>query len=335
MLMLRSWMLKIFCTFTFLGATHCSWIYGQAASLGKEIASAPQLTTEGKISILLRIPASIISKSVDRDFQHTTPIQREILGTRSTGVAKCQGAVTCELVEHSKGAELRCRISGTISSSTCGINGPAVIQAQANSNYVAYKYAIFDGHRFTTTPATVQVTTQLKVNGIASRLPGLRGRLVRRVASRKAIESHDQAEAITAKLTAEELCKKIDIDFDERIQTLNQKLERNLAMLRKLELTGERLVIKSYHDCVEVGILTKDQAGQKTMVPRPPVQDSVELWIKLPPTNALGRLSMAQLLKLTPLWLSSFLDEHPRLSKLDRKVDVELNGDWVVLYLAS
>ena len=231
------------------------------------------------------------------------------------------------------GAELRCRISGKISSSTCGINGPAVIQAQANSNYVAYKYAIFDGHRFTTTPATVQVTTCLKVEGIASRLPGLRGRLVRRVASRKAIESHDQAEAITANLTAEELCKKIDIDFDERIQSLNQKLARNLAILRKLEITRERLVIKSYHDCVEVGILTKDQGGQKTMVLRPPVHDSIELWIKLAPMNALGRLTMAQLLKLTPLWLSSFLNEHPRLSKLDRKVDVELNGDWVVLKL--
>lgn len=331
--MLSSRLLTIFCTFFFLGATHCSSIYGQAASLGKEIASTPQLTTEGKISILLRIPASIISKSVDREFQHTTPIQREILGTRSAGVAKCQGAVTSELVEHSKGAELRCRISGTISSITCGVNGPAVIQAQANSNFVAYKYAIFDGHRFTTTPATVHVTTQLKVNGIASRLPGLRGRLVRRVASRKAIESHDQAEAITANLTAGELCSKIDVDFDERIQSLNQKLERNLAMLRKLEITGERLVIKSYHDRVEIGILTKDEAGRKTMVPRPLLHDSIELWIKLAPTDALGRLTMAQLLKLTPLWLSSFLDKHPRLSKLEGKVDVEMNGDWVVLKL--
>jgi len=275
----------------------------------------------------------MIAKSVNREFQHTAPIQREILGTRSTGVAECHGFVTCELVEHSKGAQLCCRVSGTISSDTCGTNGPAIIRAHAHTDYTAYKLAIFDGHRFTTSPATVQLKTQIKVNAISSSLPGLRGRIVRRVATKRANESHEQAVSITENLTAHELRQKIDVDFDERIRVLNQKLERNSLVLKQFGITGERLILRSFPDCVEVGFLTKDQSGETTLGVRRPARESIELWVKLAPANLLQRITMAQLLKLVPAGLSRFLENHPRLSKLDRKVDVDFYEDWIVLDL--
>ena len=99
--MLRSSDLTILCTSFLLGALMHSSIYSQSAPLVEEVVASPQVVTDERIPLLLRIPASVIAKSVDRDFHHTSPIQREILGTRSTGVAECHGAVTCELVEHS------------------------------------------------------------------------------------------------------------------------------------------------------------------------------------------------------------------------------------------
>ena len=331
--MLRSSDLTILCTSFLLGALMHSSIYSQSAPLVEEVVASPQVVTDERIPLLLRIPASVIAKSVDRDFHHTSPIQREILGTQSIGVAECHGSVTCELVEHSKGAQLCCRVSGTISSDTCGTNGPAIIQAHAHTDYTAYKIAIFDGHQFTTSPATVQLKTQIKVNGIGSSLPGLRGRIVRRVATKRATESHAQAESITTDLTAQELCQRIDADFDERIQALNQKLKRNISILKQFGITGERLVVRSFHDCVEVGVLAKDQDGEKTLGVRRPARESIELWVKLAPTNLLKQLTMAQLLKLAPIGLSRFLEDHPRLSKLDKKFNVEFYKDWIVLDL--
>lgn len=307
--------------------------YGQSTPLFEEVVASPQGVTDSRLSLLLKIPASMIAKSVNHEFHHTTPIQREILGTRSTGVAECHGSVTCELTEHSTGAQLCCRISGTISSDTCGTNGPAIIQAHAHTDYTAYKFAIFDGHRFTTSPATVQLETRIKVNGIGSSLPGLRGRIVRRVATKRATKSHAQAESITKDLTAQELCQRIDVDFDERIQSLNRKLERNISVLNQFGITGERLVVRSFRDSVEVGILAKDQEIKKTLGVRRPARESIELWVKLPPINLLEQLTMAEFLKLAPLGLTRFLEDQPRLSKLDKKIKVELYQDWIVLDL--
>jgi len=316
----------------FVSPEHLS-IYEQPMLQAGEVLASEQGPTTPSISLFLKIPASMIAKSVNRDFQHTAPIQREILGTRSTGVAECQGSVTCEMTEHSTGAQLCCRISGTINSDTSGINGPAIIQAQAHTDYTAHKLAIFDGRRFSTSPATVQLKTQIKVNEICSSLPGLRGRIVRRVASKRAIESHAQAESITTDLTAQELCQKIDADFDERIQTLNRKLERNISLLKQFGITGERLVVRSFHDCVEVGVLAKNQDGKKTLDVRRPASESIELWVQLAPTNLLDQLTMAQLLSLAPLGLSRFLEEYPRVSELDKKIKVVLYQDWIVLDL--
>jgi len=331
--MLRYSALMILCIpFLFFAFTD-SDIYGQSTLPTEEVVASPQDGTDERISLLLKIPTLIIAKSVNSDFQHKSPIQREILGTRSSGVAECHGSVTCELVERSKGAQLCCRVSGTISSYTCGTNGPAIIQAHAHTDYTAYKLAIFDGHRFTTSPATVQLKTQIKVNGIGSSLPGLRGRIVRRVATKRANESHDQAVSITENLTAQELCQKIDFDFDERIRVLNQKIERYILVLKQFGITGERFVLRSFADCVEVGFLTKDQDGEATLGVRRPARESIELWVKLAPANLLQQITMAQLLKLVPTGLSRFLEDHSRLSKSDGKINIDFYEDWIVLDL--
>lgn len=156
---------------------------------------------EKKLAVVLRIPHALIAKAVNQDFQHTAPVARVMLGTRSQGIAHCQGAVTCDLVEQSTGALMRCRIVGSVQSETCGINGPASISARSTTCYEAQKFALFDGRRFTTRPATLQSTTKVVITGVGSSLPGLRGRIVRRVASKRSTESHDQAEAITAQIS--------------------------------------------------------------------------------------------------------------------------------------
>ena len=113
--------------------------------------------------VLLRIPQSLIAKSVDQDFQHSAPVQQEVLGTKSTGTAHCEGKVTCTIEEMVDGAAFSCRISGTVQSDTCGTNGPATIQSHACTTYVAHKRFFFDGYRFSSFPTTLAARTQLTI----------------------------------------------------------------------------------------------------------------------------------------------------------------------------
>ena len=73
--MLRSSDLTILCTSFLLGALMHSRIYSQSAPLVEEVVASPQVVTDERIPLLLRIPASVIAKSVDRDFHHTSPMR--------------------------------------------------------------------------------------------------------------------------------------------------------------------------------------------------------------------------------------------------------------------
>ena len=156
----------------------------------------------------------MIAKSVDREFQHTAPVQQEVIGTKSTGTAHCRGTVVCSIEENAEGASFSCRISGTVESDTRGTNGPATIQSHACTTYVAHKRFLFDGHKFNSFPTSLVSRTQLPITGVGSTLPRLRGRIVRHVATQRSHRSLAQAEAITQAITDRELCQRIDVEFD-------------------------------------------------------------------------------------------------------------------------
>ncbi len=311
--------------------------YSQDQSLlrGLNTINPPTTSSNENLSVLLRIPRSLIAKSVNRDFENTAPIQREVLGTLSRGTANCRGTVTCELIENSKGAEFGCSIAGDVISETCGSNGPAIIQARAVTNYTAYKHTMFNGRYFTTDPATVCTKTELTITGIGSTLPGLRGQLVCRIARKRAAASHDQVVAITSELTAQELRQRIDAEFDERIRLLNQKLASSLSILKHLAVTGEKLTVRSFNDSVEIGALSQSQTQsvESELVDRIPLGESIELRIRLDDNNTWDRPTVTQLLSIAPQWLASYFSSQPTLSKLNKELGIERRQNWIVLSL--
>ena len=88
-------------------------IVEREASVGNNVVSIPELETPG-MAVVIRIPDATIAKSLNREFQNTEAVQREVMGTRSHGQAKCHGSVTCTLEDNPKGAAICCRIAGTV-----------------------------------------------------------------------------------------------------------------------------------------------------------------------------------------------------------------------------
>ena len=284
--------------------------------------------------VLLRIPLALIAKSIDRDFQHSAPVQQEILGTNSTGTAHCQGTVKCAIKEKSEGAAFSCRISGTVQSETCGTNGPATIQSRADTSYVAHKPFFFDGLQFKSIPTTVVSRTQLTITGVGSTLPLLRGRIVRRVATQRAQQSHSHAEAITQTITERELCQQINAEFDARISEMNQKLATSLSVLKHFPSAGNRLHIRSFPDGVEICLGTETSNSSNRVEPRTPIGDSIELWVQSK-SDLIAEMPMAEfLLSTAPTWLATYLALNPTLLQPhDKKLILETHRGWLVLRL--
>ncbi len=284
--------------------------------------------------VLLRIPQTLIAKSVDREFQHTAPVQHEVLGTKSTGTAHCRGTVVCSIEARVDGAAFSCRISGTVQSETCGTNGPATIQSHACTSYVAYKQFFFDGHSFNSVPTTVASRTQLTITGVGSTLPRLRGRIVRHVATQRAHQSLPQAEAITQAITDRELCQRIDAEFDSRISEMNLKLASRLSVLKYFPAAGNRIHIHSFTDGVEIGLGNETLSSWNHVAPRTPIGDSVELWLQ-PKKELIAARPITELLFSTaPAWLSAYLSHNPTLFEPHaKKMTIQPRDGWLVLQL--
>jgi hypothetical protein len=127
------------------------------------------------VPLLLRIPATWIAKSVNRDFEHNAPVNQVILGTTSSGNTYCKGQVTCSIMDNPTGVSILCSIDGTVNSVTCGANGPATISSESVTLYHSTKNLTFDGKRFASNPASLSSCTQVTITGVGSSLPGLRG----------------------------------------------------------------------------------------------------------------------------------------------------------------
>lgn len=287
----------------------------------------------------LRIPASLIAKEASQSFQHNSAVDRVVLGTHSRGTANCQGQVSCELREQAHAAEFVCHISGTVSSLTRGSNGPALINSTADTVYTAAKSILFDGRQLSSQPAVVSARTRVQITGIGSTLPGLRGRVVKRVAARRAADSLPEAEAITQRLTLDELQQQIDDEFARRLKSLNRQLALRLSILEAFSKSDYALSISSHAEYIQILFAGRGVDSQTiAAIPSFPQGPKAVLWLPLPRSDAklrdenqnMDRWGLEDAAKFLPLWLSVPLS--PLKATVDARtprVDLLRHAGWI------
>ena len=286
----------------------------------------------GDVPLLLRIPARLIADSMSSDFEHTTPVNQVLLGTTSTGTSHCKGQVTCVVEDNPNGVSILCCIKGIVESKTCGTNGPAIINSTATTDYVSIKRLKFDEKLFSCTPASVSSCTHLTITGISSSLPGLRGRLVKHVATKRARESNAQAEEIVGLQTEAELIQRIDADFDVRIADLNRQFANRLSILKRFPSAEKNLHLRSAKDGVEVALGRLSQHGVEKVENRKPIGEMVELWLRRNENLVATGPVAAMFFSKAPIWLSTYFSENPMFKEPDdRKWGMEVREKWIVI----
>jgi hypothetical protein len=295
----------------------------------------PPLNGEGEgFAVMVRIPQSVIANSLNQEFRKSEQVHQIVLGTDSRGTAVIHGTVNCLLEENPLGAAFHCVVVGTVQSRTCGVNGPATIQSYAHTSYVARKRFLFDGEKFLALPTTVNSTTRLTITGVGSTLPRLRGRVVQRVASRRAADSLAEAEAITSEIARRELRQQIDREFDTRLSQMNQRLAPRLSVLKLFPAANNKYHVRSFPDCVEVAVDTSSQNKLAVFGERQPIGDAVEVWLRLGSADIPEMPTIAKLLSLAPKWLASYFSNNPQFAELDNKrIEIGRHDRWILLRL--
>jgi hypothetical protein len=247
------------------------WVAGGQSGEGSSLVPGSPVPAA---LVYLRVSRDFLEDYVERSVHRRKPVRDCILGARITGESETRGRTQLTLLP-SKGQLLgRITFDGTVHSRTTGRKGPVILHNVADSTFHAQKRIAMDDTGVRVGPATTTISTDLDLLGVSSTLPRLRGRIARRIGSRRAAQSHGRAEAITADHTADDVRR----DFDERINrsmanahaALGSKI-RELEAGRNPEPTDVRF--RSSHNYVEVAVLRENATAEERKL-RPPMPTS-------------------------------------------------------------
>lgn len=219
------------------GAAILGWLLA-----GTSFADDPAPPAEHPI--VLRISSEVLNSFVDsKEVERQLTVQDVILGTSVYGTAHVHGTPAVKLTDSPDKAKFWITLNGTVSSTTTGYNGPAIIHSRSVTNFSATRLVTFEpGKGFTGAPTEVSASTRTTVDGIDSTRGGLIGRIVRRRASKIEAGQHGQVEEIVRQRIAKRVQTAFDKQSDQRLAQMNETIDlRQLAQAGRVPVRGKEV----------------------------------------------------------------------------------------------
>jgi len=221
---------------------------------------------DGLVPILatVRVSRVVVEPITAIKVDKTTEVHDQVLGADVRGTCHTTGTVSITLTPNPTKAAFELSLVGESVSDTVGTHGPAQITSRAATKYKALKEVLFDGHRFTTTPATVTTDTNLTIENVSSTEPGLRGRIVEKVADRRVRRQYEESRKIAAQRVVSQVSKHFDAAVQEHLDELNHKLQ--LRQLLNDQVKGHEnlpLRLKTTKKCLHVSFLAEQGEPRK------------------------------------------------------------------------
>jgi hypothetical protein len=163
-------------------------------------------------------------------------VRLNVLGTPVYGKARTNGILSADFAESPREASVYLSLRGTTLSHSTGRQGPAIVHSVVASHFVARKPVLFDLEQgFATGPVAVQARTRTVWRTVQPTVPGIRGRLVNRVAWNRINRDRQLLQRIADANARERIGATFDAAATAKLVRLNdrfQELRRALAANR-------------------------------------------------------------------------------------------------------
>ena len=169
-----------------------------------------------------------LTRNVDRK----KPVRNYILGTTLVGESRTTGKTRLVLHPDDQRALGEVEFVGEVHARTTGRNGPARLQYLSDSTFHARKKLVIGESGLVASPATARAPSRLTLTGIQTTLPGLRGRIAPRIATRREANSRSQANAMVSDHTADDIREDLDNKLNEAVAAIHTKVQAQIAALK-------------------------------------------------------------------------------------------------------
>ncbi|MEZ6112712.1 MAG: hypothetical protein R3C99_17130 [Pirellulaceae bacterium] len=219
-------------------------------------------------AIIVRLSEDYLQSDMTRDIDRRTDVRQTVMGVTGVGEARTVGKATIELKANRDGSAFQVRVTGATVAHTVARSGPAVIHTRAASSFICIKPIFFSRETgFLTARPRVSINTEVRTTGICSTVGGLRGCIVRRVASRRTAAARPTVTAVARRNAEQRILQSVNEAVDEMLVKLNRR-----AALRRfaLGMLGIEIGLQTQTTPEQLTVIfAADDAAARRVVPPP------------------------------------------------------------------
>jgi hypothetical protein len=265
---------------------------GVVGSLAERIARPDSPSAAAPKSPLLEpdpkvIPATLVHVRVSREFLRDY-IQRDIrqgravndciLGTPVNGWAETNGVTDLVLRPSEGQAVADIVFSGSIQSRTVGHAGRALLHNVGNTRFQSIKRLAVGSNGLRQSPAAVAARTRSTTLDIEPLVPGLRGRIVERVAWRRVEAARGQADAIVARKAERQVAAEFDGRVTRSVGAIAAALRERVPQLSfDRDRLPSKVDFRSTADHVEVAMRRPGATREEWAITPPAVEGDPDI----------------------------------------------------------
>jgi hypothetical protein len=316
-----------------------------AVSLLSPVTPEAQDNTNPAGLLYVRMSRDFIDRHMQRSVDKQGPVRDLVLGTDIYGESNTTGETHIALLPSDGAIKAEIHFDGMVRARTTGYNGPAILHYVSDTPFHARKTITIDESGLSLSDAQISSTTNLQTTGIQTTLPRLRGRIASRIAARRNAGSHNQAEAITDRHTADRVRADFDRGANEKIAKLEDMLGPSLSRLTSVQDQPKPITrFRSNTDYAELAMIRSDARPKEWELKPPGIEGNPDVAIRVN-RSLVGRvLADAELSRQWAPLIASFsngaLSSNASVIFASDKTPigrpkVSIDGNWVSVDLSS
>lgn len=177
----------------------------------------------------LSITEGFLNRVIGDSRRESTGINDRALGARIVGTQTSDVTVSVDVQPNDSQARFQVNLTGTISSNSTAYTSEATIRSVGRHSLSASKAVTFDGNRFVTEPARVNVRSNNQPVAASTRYSGgLFSRYAEKVAMREANARRGQANAYSQRNIQGEVSASLNQEVDEQFANASMELQNRL-----------------------------------------------------------------------------------------------------------
>lgn len=283
--------------------------------------------------VVVRFPKTALAELMQSEIREEFAIHEQAGEMAVTGHAIATARVSLDieadrLCETDNHAVLAVHVVGETEKNLIGRQSSVTVLGTGHGDFTATKRIHFDGHSFTIDERTdIEATHETQIDDVQTAVGGP----FRLLASRKARQAVPTVNEIAVTRIKERVVRRIEQIVADVLPKLNaaNRLEEVIAWLHPLS-EDWRLQVSSSSDVVEAALIPA--GGQVPELPAAD-SDSVEVWMRLTPTQRLG-VDLLTFGNQTHRFLSSMIPEE-QARRLAEQLHIADINDWTRLEVAA